>query len=281
MPAIAQNADTSLVNIVVFDAPADSINDSYKNNKSFTIKTCQFSDDDGNAPPVVSAGVDQTVLADTTVTLNGIVSNSDGVITRQWWTVLDKTPVTETVTGASTNETQLTFLAPTAGEVRFMLTAVDDGCKLSRDTIVIKIKDEVGEIPGFQLSLVKIKIEENRSIDLIVTASDGANGATAINDISLVSRIEGVSFIKNSMQSRGNRLIWKNARPVGLTKIRFTANVGGEIKNSFILVDVVRRGQNNRGGGCSASKNANFDPLFLIYVFWSFIFLLKRRHYEV
>jgi len=257
----------TVLNVLVFNAPADAVSTKSAVNKSFTIKACGLSQNDGNTPPIVNAGRDQTVTAGDTVTLTAIVADNDGEITRQWWEALDGTPL------LSVDGRQLTFIAPPTGEARFTYTAIDNGCKLSRDTVVVKIRNEVGEIPGFQINPSNVSIAQNSTLDLIVTAS---NGSQIIDDIDLTSRIDGLRFVKNNNRLRGNRLIWENVGPVGLNKIRFSATILGETKNSFILVDVVPRGKNNRGGGCSSVEHSNFDPLFLIYLLLSFYFLKKN-----
>jgi len=123
------------------------------------------------------------------------------------------------------------------------------------------------------LNPAKITVEENGSIDFIVSA---IQGASLIEDISLLSEIEGLSFIKSNDQTRGNRLVWQNVGPIGPTKIRFSANVDNKRQLSFILVDIVKRGNNNRGGGCTTGNQGTFDPLFLIYLFFSFYFLTNH-----
>ncbi|MDH3326799.1 MAG: S8 family serine peptidase, partial [Gammaproteobacteria bacterium] len=264
---VSTNISSSL-NVLVFNKPNGSASKSFSYNKSYSVKGCYFSDDDGNSGPRVSAGTNQIVLAGSTVTLDGIVSDIDGEITRVWWNSLGGVPL------SSSNGTQATFIAPASGEFSFTLTAIDNGCKLSRDTVKIEIKNEVGEVPGFQLNPSKIVVEENGSIDLLITAIDEAK---IIDNLELESSPEGLNFIKGSGQQAGNRIVWENAGPVDTYKVRFSANTASGNIKSFILIDVVPRGGKGKGGGCSSAGSSSFDPLFWIYIILCFYFLSKTR----
>src|SRR5262245_32004216 len=83
-----------------------------------------------NAAPVASAGVAQTVVAGTSVTLSGTGSDSDGSIASYQWTQSGGTTVT--LSGATS--AQATFVAPavtTADTLTFSLVVTDDHGKAS------------------------------------------------------------------------------------------------------------------------------------------------------
>lgn len=251
---------------LVFNQPNSAVS-SVTYNKAFTIRGCYFSEDDGNVAPKVNAGKDRTVLAGSVVKLNGVVSDVDGSINRVWW------QSNNGVRFISSSGENASFIAPSSGDLSFSLTAIDDGCKLSRDSVRIIIENEVGEIPGFQLNPSKIVIEENSSIDLIVTAMDGLN---RINSLTLLSAPEGVKFVKGNGRSTSDRISWQNVGPVGTYLVKFSTILNGNTETASILIEVVSRNENRGGGGCSTASTSGFDPLFWIYVVLSLIYLRRK-----
>jgi RHS repeat-associated protein len=91
-----------------------------------------------NEPPVANAGTNQTVDHETTVTLSGGGTDSDGTITTYRW---DQT-WGPTVSLANPNAASTTFEAPTVSvptEFIFELTVTDDNNAQSTDTVSITV----------------------------------------------------------------------------------------------------------------------------------------------
>jgi hypothetical protein len=89
-----------------------------------------------NTPPTVSAGADQSVTANTLVTLTGSASDADGSIASQGWTQISGPTVTLGGSGATRTFT------PTDGNVFvFQFEATDDDGASNNDTCTIRVRD--------------------------------------------------------------------------------------------------------------------------------------------
>ena len=96
------------------------------------------SDPPANVAPVVSAGADQFVVAGTTVSLAGTVSDSDGTIASTTWRQTDGADVT--LADADTATASFTAPAVTANTVlTFALDATDDDGATASDTATVTI----------------------------------------------------------------------------------------------------------------------------------------------
>ena len=92
-----------------------------------------------NTPPVADAGRDQTVDANTPVTLLGSGSDADGTIVSYRWRQTSGTPVA--LSGASTQTAS--FTAPDVDsdeELVFELTVTDDGGASDVDTVTVTVR---------------------------------------------------------------------------------------------------------------------------------------------
>lgn len=94
-----------------------------------------------NVPPTVSAGSDQSVAANTLVTLTGTASDTDGSIASQGWTQTGGPSVTLSGSGATRTFT------PTNGNVyTFQFEATDDDGASNNDTMVVRVRDSSPEV---------------------------------------------------------------------------------------------------------------------------------------
>ena len=91
-----------------------------------------------NVNPVVSAGDSQTVVAGTTVSLDGTVTDSDGTVATTTWRQTDGDPVT--LTDAATTLATFTAPAVTANvTLEFTLDATDDEGGFGSDSTTVTI----------------------------------------------------------------------------------------------------------------------------------------------
>jgi len=257
----------STFNILLFNQPELSTTSDFQRNKAFNLKACYYSDFDGNQAPIVNAGSDRIVEAGESVRLEGEVSDSDGSITRFYWSAsndiaLDNTD--ELVTG---------FIAPITGEFRFTLSAIDDDCKKSSDSVVIKVKNDVDQSSGLLINPRNIFTEENSNISVQIQANYLAQ---SITDLNLVSAPDRVIYEKSTDNNSGGRLIWQNAGPVGDYILKFSADIDGKTLVSSIAINIKARGATRSGGGCVSIKQNEFDPLFILYILISFLYLRKK-----
>ena len=257
---LAGTTDSTL-NIMVFNTPSSDLSKDFQINKPFKVKSCFYSDSDGNSPPKVFAGLDREVNAGDTIVLTAVVNDSDGDITKSYW-VSD--------TGADfivLNDTEIQFTAPTSGSYPFSFVAIDNGCKKVVDGVTISVNDVNGNEPdGLILNPRTLSIDENSGFDVLVS---GFYNLKEVSTLTMTSAPDGVVYANGKVS-------WTNASPVGIHLIKFTAIVDSEVLFGTITVEIGQRKVGNGGAGCVAMKNAQFDPLFLIYIFFSFLFIHKK-----
>jgi hypothetical protein len=105
-----------------------------------TTDSCIVTVTQGNLPPIVDAGLDQTVAEGAAVTLDGSRSSDpDDAISSYFWEQTGGVPVT-----LSLADTALaTFTAPNVGvggtSLTFQLTVTDQGGLVSRDTCIVNV----------------------------------------------------------------------------------------------------------------------------------------------
>lgn len=90
-----------------------------------------------NQPPVVSAGVDQTVPVGTSLTLNGTATDPDGTVASRQWTCVS-TPAGVTAPTFSAGSAA-TYTYAAAGSYTLQFTAVDNAGASSTDTVIVTV----------------------------------------------------------------------------------------------------------------------------------------------
>ena len=140
-----------------------------------------------NTPPVADAGRDQTVDANTPVTLSGSGSDSDGTIVSYRWTQTSGTPVA--LSGANTPTTS--FAAPDVDsdeDLVFQLTVTDDSGARANDEVTVTIQSssltatisgvvknyETGdEIPGATIRITQFTGGVTSDLGITTTGNSG------------------------------------------------------------------------------------------------------------
>jgi len=251
----------SYLKFMVFNKPAASISDTIRFNKPYKIKSCFYSDSDGNAPPIVNAGNDINVNPGELVTITGSVSDSDGIITYSGWRSSSNIPITDLL------DNKFQFTAPQSGTLTFTLEGIDNGCKRTVDSVVVTVNGVNGSIPdSLFLNPRTLNIDENSGFDVFVSATYNTQLITNLN---LISAPSGVKY------ENGN-LSWQNVSPVGQYNIVFATNIDDQSFKGTITINVKDRSVGNGGAGCVMLKNDDFDPLLWIYVLLSCFFIRKK-----
>lgn len=99
----------------------------------------------GNIAPIVDAGADQTIIAPvSSVTLNGVATDTDGSISSVAWRQVSG-PVTTTIATPASANTNVNNLQP--GTYQFELSATDNQSAVGRDTVVILVRRAANELP--------------------------------------------------------------------------------------------------------------------------------------
>ncbi|MFZ1386585.1 MAG: immunoglobulin-like domain-containing protein [Thiolinea sp.] len=128
-----------------------------------------------NVAPTANAGGDQTVNEQTTVTLNGSGTDTDGTIATYTWTQVSG----PTVTLSPIDQVQATFTAPdvTADtELTFKLTVTDDDGATAEDDVkvLVKLVDSTKPV---------ITLNGEATVELTVGDAYVDAGATATDDV--------------------------------------------------------------------------------------------------
>jgi hypothetical protein len=116
-----------------------------------------------NEDPIADAGADQTVDAETVVTLSGSGTDSDGSVVSYRWIQTSG----DAVTLANADSASTSFDAPSSSTelvLTFQLTATDDDGALARDTIDITVN------PVSEATLTVTATNDNN--DLVVSWND-------------------------------------------------------------------------------------------------------------
>ncbi|AXT33094.1 PKD domain-containing protein [Pseudoalteromonas tunicata] len=119
-------------------------------------------------PPVVFAGEDQIVESNTSVSLTGLATDSDGIIASYQWVQLSG----PTVNLSNTSTANTTFLAPTVTTKQllvFSLTATDDSGASGSDSIQITVE------PPNQIPTINAGTDQTIHSALMVTLSGTAS----------------------------------------------------------------------------------------------------------
>jgi hypothetical protein len=144
---------------------------------------------DGNVVPVAEAGVDQTVLVNATVTLDGRASSdANGDALSYSWTLATK-PAGSSATLIGANRAQPTFAADRAGTYVASLT-VSDG-KASSAVDLVTIVAEVGNAAPVANAGAAQTVAPGSTVTLNGTASTDANGDPLAYTWAFVSRPAG------------------------------------------------------------------------------------------
>lgn len=123
-----------------------------------------------NAPPIVNAGPDQTVLGGSIVNLSGQASSdANGTIASYAWTQTGGTPVT--LTGANTSTPSFTAPLSVAGLV-FQLTVTDDRGATASDTVIVNVN--ALQAPVIARPPTHVRTHENGSALFFVVAQGQA-----------------------------------------------------------------------------------------------------------
>ncbi len=252
------------INLLLFNKPLNNTLEATI--KNYQIRACYFTDNDTNNPPIVDAGFGLIVKPGESVALQGSASDSDGEVTRQWWTSASNIAFT------ASSATNISFIAPQSGSATFILSAVDNDCRKATDSVTIIIEEENSIEDGLQINPKRIEIEEGTSIDVQVNAFYQNN---VVENLRFVSGPEGMIYNKSANQTSFDNLKWPNTAGAGIYSANFDSNIGGELIGGRIIIEIKTRGGQSAGGGCTLSKNNAFDPLFLFYLGFSLLILLK------
>ncbi|MDX1812212.1 MAG: hypothetical protein R3240_09715, partial [Gammaproteobacteria bacterium] len=256
------------IHLVVFNQPANITNENVKTNKNYRVKACYFSDNDSNQAPTVNAGLDRKVKAGEEVILEGSVSDSDGNIVKSWWS----SPTNIDFTVLSNNK--ISFTAPESGPVSFVLTATDNDCAKTSDTVTIDIEESQSNRTGLQITPGRIVVAEGSVVSMQITAS---YEQTPVTDLRFISGPDGLVYQKAQGQNSFDQIIWQNTGKPGLYLVLFSANVNGSIYEGKVTIEVTNRSGKTTGGGCTTASTTEFDPLFMFYLLFSFVYLQKRQ----
>lgn len=252
---------------LVFNKPLENASADGTSNKNYRIRACYFTDNDSNKAPVVDAGSSMRVNAGEKVEITGSASDIDGEIRRIWWST------SSNVSFNQESATKISFTAPQTGTASFTLSAIDDDCHKSTDTVVISVVDEDSGDLGLQINPKRIEIEEGSSISVQVSAN---YQNIPVSDLVFVSGPDGLVFEKSINQDSFDRLIWQNTPRPGVYAVIFSANVDGSKFEGQIIIEIKKRGSKKSGGGCSIRKNNEFDPVLILCLAFSSMILLKR-----
>lgn len=132
-----------------------------------------------NVPPIVNAGVDQTISATNTLTLMGTASDSDGTITTIQWRAINNMGDTQTlITNLITSPNSLVTTVPglTFGVYIFELSVTDSGGATVTDTVNVSVTDSPIVLAR---TFPQIIDENTTTVTLDMTASD-ADGVTLL-----------------------------------------------------------------------------------------------------
>lgn len=191
----------------------------------------------GNNPPVVNAGADRTVTANTTVTLEGIVSDSDGSIATLAWQQQDG----PTVMLANLDTLTPNFTAPadvsSATALTFRLTATDNLGARSSDTVVITVMPiGAANIPPTVNAGPDQAVNANTTVNLtgIVNDSDGSIATV------LWQRLSGPAITLADTGLESTSFIAPNVSTTTILTLRLTAtdNLGASSSDTVVITIV-------------------------------------------
>ena len=256
------------IKLLVFNKARNLANENIISNKQYRIKACYFTENNSNKPPIVQAGSDITVNPGDEVILSGEIDDIDGQVVKYWWST--DSDINFSVNAAN----EVKFTAPQSGNIRFVLTAVDNDCSKSADSVNIIVNEENSGDVGLQINPKRIEIEEGSVISVQVNASYEGQ---PINDLRFITGPEGIIFEKTQSSDSFDRLIWQNTGSPGLYSVLFSANVNGNIVEGSIIIEISKRGSKGTGGGCTMNKSNEFDPVFFLYLMFSFLYIVNRK----
>ena len=206
-PTFTANVDgTYVFSLVVNDGQVDSAGV----NVTITASTPEV--------PVANAGVDQSVLTNAVVTLDGTLSDPKGEAISYSWSIVSQ-PALSTITLSSTIVSQPTFTPIEAGDYTFNLT-VSNVNGSSVDSIVVSvINPNIAPVANAGTSQA---VDTSSLVTLNGSSSSDANGDTLTYSWTLVS------------EPGGSSITLSNATTVSPT---FTANVDGIYEFSLVVND--------------------------------------------
>ncbi|MDH5219191.1 MAG: S8 family serine peptidase, partial [Gammaproteobacteria bacterium] len=235
--------------------------------QSFQLRTCYTTQNNLNVLPVVDAGTDITLAVGSGLQLSGGAHDPDGDISLLWWDVVTgKDVVFENPRDPLTS---VDFAGTGIYELR--LNASDTFCGYKADTINVIVGDENDLNSGLQV------LPPSYSAPLgghVSTNVQGQIEGQFVDSLRLYSAPLGVEF-----DEQEHILRWSNVGPVGEHKIRFsaTSKTSSEIQTGHLTIMV---SDNNSNGdtflGCSLRGGNSRDPIFILMLLFSAIFLLGR-----
>ena len=256
---------TANYHIAVFDLPKSFL--APLPEQSFQLRTCYTTQNNSNALPVVDAGTDITLAVGAELRLKGSAHDPDGNVSLLWWDVVTGHDVA--FENSRDPLTKVEF--PGSGIYELRLNASDSDCGYKADTINVIVGDENDLNSGLQV------LPPSYSAPLgghVSTNIQGQIEGQFVDSLRLYSAPLGVEF-----DDQQHILRWSNVGPVGEHKIRFsaTSKTSSEIQTGYMTITV---SDNNSNGdtflGCTLRGGNSRDPIFVLMLLFSTIYLLRR-----
>ena len=136
--------------------------------EALSLPSCLDIPSPANQPPVADAGLDQTVVANTWVTLAGSGTDQDGTVVSYSWEQTNGPSVTLSSAAGAT----ATFVAPDVSmdeSLTFRLTVTDDDGATGSDVVVVTVQ------PGNQPPMVDAGVDQSADAGTIVVLSGTAS----------------------------------------------------------------------------------------------------------
>jgi hypothetical protein len=266
LPVDAISSAGQSVHALVFSTPDENVSLPYGTNRGYRVRACWLMAKDTNSPPIVSAGLSQTVEPNDVVRLSGSAIDPEGQPITYWWEALTSVEL------SNPRDLNPSFVAPTTGDLSFRLHATDAGCRYSSASVSIHVKDESNSIQGLILTPPRYEVYDSSSLQFLV---QGAVDGQRINRVDFVSGPAGLVFDETTQT-----ISWNSATPIGEYSVLFSALKPGSTERVSGSVIVVVKSPSSavaKGGGCTIGSVDGIDPTLPALAVFSFAVLYVRR----